>query len=101
MFYNSYIKFTRGTAQGVEAEDIVLLINCTSTEKLLGTDISATNHGLQFLRVNMKMKYSGCLSGMFGKQCGFKRHSDSRLRRLAHRRYAHIACLMLLACTVQ
>ena len=39
-------QFTRGTAEGVEAEDIVLLINCTSTEKLLGTDISATNHGL-------------------------------------------------------
>lgn len=30
----------------MEAEDIVLLINCTCTEKLLGTDTSGTNHGL-------------------------------------------------------
>jgi len=47
---------------------------------------------MAFLRVNMKIKYSVCLSGMVGKQCGFKWHSDSRLSRLMLRTftvYAH------------
>jgi len=67
-------------------------VSCTNCEKLLGTDISATNHGLP--QGKREMKYSGCLSGMVGKQCGFKWHSDSRLSRLMLRTftvYAHIA----------